>query len=209
MMFALLVLTLVSFCFVGFTFARYTSSGNGTATATIAKWSVTGTFAGEADAAIDMKNISPSMNEYNGTSYVADNARKNTSKSIQVLTIKNESDVDALVKVTATISIVEPSPAGVTDKMSAENILKHFTVTLYKADGTQITEDAIRLAAKASDSEAAQLVVSAKITWTSDLNETVFGAAADAEDTYIGQYLDVLTVTINYTAVQGSQLPNA
>lgn len=36
----LLVLVLVTTCFVGTTFTKYTSSANGTATATVAKWSI-------------------------------------------------------------------------------------------------------------------------------------------------------------------------
>ena len=36
----LLVLTLMTSCFVGSTFAKYTSTASGTATATVAKWSI-------------------------------------------------------------------------------------------------------------------------------------------------------------------------
>ena len=40
---ALVALTLISCCFLGSTFARYTSGGNGSATTNIAKWSITAT----------------------------------------------------------------------------------------------------------------------------------------------------------------------
>ena len=41
--FILVVLTLLSCCFLGSTFARYTSGGTGTATVQVAKWDVKNT----------------------------------------------------------------------------------------------------------------------------------------------------------------------
>ncbi len=207
MMFALLVMTLVSFCFVGFTFARYTSSGTGSATASIAKWSVTGTFEGTSGAALDMGKISPSKAEYTDTSYVEASARKNTTTTaVKVLTIKNESDVDALLTlnvgdITAAIGTL---PTGTT--LTNDQVKAHFTVELCKQNGDAFTDADLKLAAK-TESATAQLDVYAKITWTSDISATIFGTEADKEDTLIGQYVTALNFDIIYTAVQDSTLP--
>lgn len=211
MMFALLVLTLVSFCFLGSTFARYTSGGTGSATVSIAKWSVTGTFEGASDTAVDMGQISPNKDAYptDKTAYDANSARKNTTTTpIKVLTIKNESDVDALISltvgdITATISTL---PSGTT--LTNAQVKAHFTVVLCDTSGNALSGDALKLAAK-TESTTAQLEVYATITWTSDISATVFGTAADDEDTLIGQYVTALNFNINYTAVQNSTLPTA
>ena len=65
----LFVLTAISFCFLGRTFARYTSGGTGSATADIAKWSVT--FAQPESQPVKLGMISPDDTAYNGETHQA------------------------------------------------------------------------------------------------------------------------------------------
>lgn len=104
---ALVALTLISCCFLGSTFARYTSGGNGSATTNIAKWS------------IDMKDGSGNTNQFDVTftdklSPSKDawtDANKTTARShstgkILVASIANNGDVAASVTVTAAAGTV-------------------------------------------------------------------------------------------------------
>lgn len=206
MMLTLVVLTLVSFCCVGFTFARYTSTGSGTATATIAKWSVTGTFEGTSETPVSLSMISPKAADYTGETYVAANARTNTTAPVEVLTITNASDVEAWVELTVTkpetgsVSFATGMPANT---LTEDQVWAHFTVEICKQNGDAFTAEELKLAAKTGTLE-----VYAKITWTSDL-ATIFGTDADAEDTLIGQYVTALNFGITYKAVQGTQIPAA
>ncbi len=196
MMFALLVLTLVSFCFVGFTFARYTSSGTQAATASVAKWSITdGSTEGSTPVSID--KLSPSMAEY------TEGATRTNDIIAKVLTIKNEGDVSA--KLTLNALHIE-LPEGTTlptgeGTLTAEQVLAHFSVIVCKADGSEFVDTDLTLAPNGT------LDVYAKVTWTSDISDTIKGDAADAEDTFIGQNVTTIEFDISYVAVQASELP--
>ena len=58
---AAIALTLISFCFLGSTFARYTSSNGGQASLNVAKWDVS---MGEGSISVDFEKLSPSAAEY-------------------------------------------------------------------------------------------------------------------------------------------------
>ena len=58
MLLLVLILTLISCCFLGSTFARYTSSGNGTGTLQVAKWDVTNE---KGNIAVQFEKLSPAM----------------------------------------------------------------------------------------------------------------------------------------------------
>lgn len=104
---ALVALTLISCCFLGSTFARYTSGGNGSATTNIAKWD------------IDMKDGSGNTNQFDVTfkdklspsqdAWQESNkttARSHSTGKILVASIANNGDVAASVTVTAAAGTV-------------------------------------------------------------------------------------------------------
>lgn len=98
---ALLVLTLLSTCAISGTFAKYTSSANGTSTATVAKWSfkVSGTeIAVTGDAkTVDFKlfdTINDTGNTADETDVVDNKIAPGTSGSF-ALKVQNTSEVTA------------------------------------------------------------------------------------------------------------------
>ena len=98
---ALVLLTLISFCFLGTTFARYTSGGKGSASVDIAKWDIDvtgGDSAGSMD--ISLTAFSPSKEAYNGSDASAPTDRTNTGTRMKVATITNNGEVDATVTIT-------------------------------------------------------------------------------------------------------------
>lgn len=98
---ALVLLTLISFCFLGTTFARYTSGGKGSASVEIAEWDIDVTGGGSAGSMdISLSAFSPSMAEYNGSDATAPTDRANTGTRTKVATIANSGDVDATVTIT-------------------------------------------------------------------------------------------------------------
>lgn len=226
MMFALVVLTLVSFCFVGFTFARYTSSGDVAANATVAKWSITATEA-EGNETLEFGMISPEMREYDASKAARENhIEKNIVK------IVNDSDVDAKI----IVSVTDPNydiqiPTGlqykdgetmkdVTVDYVKGLIAKHIKITYkYKVDTADPADytpgsTPVTLAAGAAHT----FVLTATLTWTTDLEAyagvdgvgayaAISGAAADAEDTIIGQCVKGFTYTVSYRADQATEFP--
>ncbi len=201
-LFVLLILTLVSFCFVGFTFARYTSTGTGAASVTVAKWDVSGVINGtdvSGTTTVDFGKLSPSAAEK------ADGVtRTNSTKAIKILTITNNSDVDAKITIAAgDITFTTVSPAVGT--FNEENAKKVFSIKLYKEEActNEITADGFTLAAK-TDAATATQDVWAVVTWTSDVDGIT---DADANDTMIGQNVTSISYGFTYTAVQTSKIP--
>lgn len=206
------LLTLISCCFLGSTFARYTTSGTGSAKVEVAKWnlSIEGDGAnGTTEMSFD--KLSPAQGEYGSK------ARKHATGKILVATITNSGDVDALVTVTAGALAVkdEPAPnysgddasaAGIT---SAADVLAVFSIALYTGtDGEQdpvsgsytLISDDLKLATNKT------LYIYAEITWTSDVGDKT-GEAADKRDTWIGENVTTIGCTLSYKAVQNSVRP--
>lgn len=194
---ALVAITLVSCCFVGVTFARYTSSDSGSATVGVAKWSidVAGPSSGSTDVVFD--DLSPLMTEYTS------GYRTRSTEPTLVATITNNSEV----KATVTVEAVE-----------AENFFLTEDGTPFNFSGKAYTEeqlDGIFSIAFFTDADGdnsltsstlnpgGSLTVYAVVTWTSD-DATVNGEAADARDTWIGENIGKIAYTITYKAVQAS-----
>lgn len=197
------VLTLISFCFLGSTFARYISDGNGTATVGVAKWDVSH---GEETISVNFDNLSPSKTEYSGDDYNEGNVRKNTAEKVLVATISNKGEVGALVTLTVgeepTVNKAESADGTYADDVIAGLFtVKLYTATENSAESATEYSAAVELAAGTG-----VLYVFADITWTSD-DETVFGDEADKRDTWVGKNVESIAYTISYTAVQNTQKP--
>ncbi len=218
---AVVALTLISCCFLGSTFARYTSKGNGSATTNVALWDIdfgAGKDAGSADVTFDDK-LSPAAGEYKGES----DKRTNPTGKVLVATITNNGDVDASVTVEAgalTVTLLSGKQYDTTgygnnagaltgDGATQWQVETLFSIKLYQGntqEGTGATEikDAIEVAAK-SGASATTVYIFAEVTWTShdDQEEVV----SDAIDTWAGENVESVKYAISYSAVQMSELP--
>lgn len=198
---AVVVLTLVSCCFLASTFARYTSGGGGTGTVEVATWAISGPGAGGINATFD--KLSPSKDAY------VDTPRTHSTAPVLVATIKNTGDVDALVTLTTGESTIT-APAGGWGEYSESEIEGLFTIALYTSttNGAADSVDGLTACTVAINVPATSgtLYVYAVVTWTSD-DETVKGAAADTRDTWVGENVTGVSFDISYTAVQNSELP--
>lgn len=198
---AVVVLTLVSCCFLASTFARYTSGGGGTGTVEVATWAISGPGAGGINATFD--KLSPSKDAYDNTT------RTHSTAPVLVATIKNTGDVDALVTLTTGASTITEPDGGWGDYTKGE-IEGLFTIALYTSttnsaaasvDGLTAYTEAINVPATSGT-----LYVYAVVTWSSDVGGKT-GTDADARDTWVGENVTGVSFDISYTAVQNSQLP--
>ncbi len=105
---ALVALTLITSCFVGGTFAKYTTAGTGTDSARVAKFGVTVTANGEtfADAYKDEKvarteTTATVVADTEGTKVVAPGTKGNMAS----MTLTGKPEVDVEVKYEATVEI--------------------------------------------------------------------------------------------------------
>lgn len=202
------LLTLVSCCFLGSTFARYTSGGRGSATLTVAKWNVSITGAGTSEeTALDFEKLSPAKEAY------VDSTRTHSTGRVEVATITNASDVKA--EITFRVGDLEfknnDSPVDYGDSGYSNEILRQvFTVKFYdvQSDGEALSlqEGSYTTTLNESDS----ITIYAEIIWTSDLGtDSQKGTDGDARDTWIGANVTTVSCTFGYTAVQATELPNA
>ena len=204
------LMTIVSCCFLGSTFARYISTGTGTATIPVAKWAINVGDTGSGAARFD--KLSPDKNKYDGST-----PRTNPSGKIFVASMSNDGDVDALVKFTVGEVEVACNAAfgtqGVaTDKIPTKAEVKEvFSVKFYYATKNdaaaatnEITDKGVTL--NAAGGQMTAIYIYAEATWTSD-TETITGNTADLRDTYIGKH--VTNVVFNYTweAAQATERP--
>ena len=215
MLLLVLALTLISCCFLGSTFARYTSSGSGSATLNVAKWAIDikgGAIEGGTSVNFAEK-LSPSKYDYNTTvdgEYTANTVRSNSTGKLLIATINNTGDVAALVtvaagevNVTAGVEFSDPTEAEVKEVFSiklwygiqegennATNAIASGTTQIPLAEKTGV------------------VYIYAEVIWTSDTEGTT-GEAADVRDTWIGENVTSVSYNISYTAVQNTELPSA
>lgn len=217
---ALIALTLISCCFLGSTFARYTSGGSGSASTGVAAWNINvkgGGTSGNMD--VDFTNkLSPSMDNFVSTS--AEEARTNSTGKILIATIRNTGDVDAKVTITAgDISITKNGEVeydkgtGITKEnvsnggvAPTEGQVKGlFEIKLYQDDSAEYTDGAEIGSEINLPATNGEVYIFAEITWTS--TDTQGEAVADAIDTWVGKNVTEISYTFSYTAVQASEIP--
>lgn len=202
---AVVVLTLVSCCFLASTFARYTSGGSGTGTVEVATWKVTGEGAGQINA--QFKQLSPSKDAYDNT------PRKHSTAPVLVATITYEIDVNGILTLTASEETITKTAADSDWGTYDENQIKGlFDIQLYLSDAKASNVESLAGKEVASDAEtpvtagSGTYYVYAVVTWTSD-DKTVKGEAADTRDTWVGANVTSVGYKLSYTFVQDSQLP--
>lgn len=185
----LAALTLLSCCFMGSTFAKYVTNGSGSASMTIADWDVA--IVNEQEGNVTITDLSPDVD---GVSH--------STGWIKVAVISNSGDVSADV----TVSVSELTVGSALFEEGADEderwnqyvsdteLQAVFTVAFASdANGTAITNNKFTLAHSGSQD------IYMQVTWKTQ---------SDAQDTFFGEYLDSLTWTISYSAVQSSELPD-
>lgn len=220
----LFVLTLISCCLLGSTFARYVSGGTGSASIGIAKWEIdiSGKGVGATEFELKTDGISPDItNAFDPTTN-----RVQATGKILVATIENKSDVDADVSVSLgamTISLDSGKDYGdgiKTDNWNTSNaaaneqqIRQVLQIKLYWDDSETYKDGkecsgTKELVAATDGVGGGKIYIFAEVTWTSMdkyyQNENV----ADAIDTWIGENVTKISTNISYTAVQASELPS-
>ena len=199
------LLTLISCCFLGSTFARYTSGGSGTATLTVAKWEITGPA--EDAMNVNFNKLSPSKDVCVST------PRTHSTEKVLAATIVNKSDVSALVTLVADGEALTKTASdwgsyqqseieGLFDIAIYTNTTDNATSATPFTSGTTVE---LTAAADGTAQEGGTLYVYVQVTWTSDTDKT--GTDADARDTWVGQNVTGVSYNLSYTAVQNSELP--
>ena len=197
-----LLLTIISSCFLGSTFARYTTTKEGTASLTVAKWAINlyNSEDVEQDAfTFTFDSLSPDKEEYTGEN------RTNSTGKVLVAVLKNEGAVNAYVTFgnaaeTETILRAE----GVEDwgDYSEAAIKGLFEIKLYEGtDENTATDTAL------TEQELVAggiLYIFAEVVWTSD-DASVTGTDADLRDTWVGENVTSVQYTLSYTAVQHTE----
>lgn len=214
----LVVLTLISGCFVGTTLARYASQGSGSATTGIALWDIDFTYGGnDGAAAVTVADkLSPDITK--DFSAVSNQRVQYTGKKL-VATIANKSEVNATITVTAgdlqykksggsavTFNDSGSITAGALDVAASKDQADAvFDLKLYQddsqaySDGAEITDE-FGLASKST------VYIFAEVTWTSqDQGSTEI--VADAIDTWLGENVASIVSDLSYKAVQASEVP--
>ena len=220
---ALIALTLISCCFLGSTFARYTSGGNGSASTGVAEWNIAGSFeAGTADddsITVHFNGLTPSMGGYQEKT-----DRTNSTGKIHIATIANNGEVDAKITLTAgEASFVNSEKSAVTfesgytfsdsDGLTGDGASREQVEALFSIKLTYGTENGASNATN-SVSGAIDLAVGgtiyvyAEVTWTTPYaSSTSNGVLEDAVDTWVGQHVFGVAYDISYVAVQAEQNP--
>lgn len=216
---ALIALTLISCCFLGSTFARYTSGGNGSASTGVAAWSINVTGGGASgNMDVDFTNkLSPSMDNFAGES--AGQERTNSTGKILIATIKNTGEVAAKVTITAGDITIDNTVEYATDGSGITNVNAGndgvapteaqvkglFSVKLYQDDSAVFTNGTEIKGEITLSATTGVVYIFAEITWTSA--DTSGEKVADAIDTWVGENVTEISYAFSYTAVQASEIP--
>lgn len=220
---ALVVLTLISCCFLGSTFARYVSEGNGAASVSVADWAID--FGVEGTAVEDVTTVSfddlsPDKSTYEEA---AGSPRTHGSDFTLLATIKNTGDVAAKITLTrgaTAITKVEnaPSSGDAPDYYDDTTLAALFELELYVSTTELSAEDAEALAGALWDGSktyelpatTGTLYIYGVANWNTDDTGSAKdqGAAADAKDTYAGMYVESVNWSLGYKAEQASEQPN-
>ncbi len=206
-----LLLTVISCCFVGSTFAKYTSSNSGTATAQVAKWQVDGVSANTQVNAFELTaKLSPKEDNTDNTVSATYTITNNSDVAAKIEWTAAEADyaINAVADATYNGKDVsytsgtgfEYTPDGATAKetfLTDAKVKDTITISVSATKGgTAVTGTNVTLAAKTATAESVIITVTA--TWNTQ---------DDATDTLIGMYVESITQQLTVTATQASEVP--
>lgn len=214
----LIVLTLISCCFLGTTFARYTSSGDGTASVIVAEWDIDITGgAASGDTALELGTLSPS-----DAVWSEGKTRTHEMPARVGATIVNSSAVNA--DITVELANV---PTFTGTEFNADSSIQEGAdvpsyAEAYNTIKVQVFISADSINAPASDAEGwvdyngsdtiedvagngGTVYIWVRAIW---MSQDSYGEAnADKLDTWLGENITTVSVGITYTAVQSSTQP--
>lgn len=220
---AAIALTLISFCFLGSTFARYTSGDEGSASLNVAKWDVS---MGEDSISVDFGKLSPFAGTYNGTGASAPIARvSKVAEKKPVATISNNGEVDANITINFGNEKVTKGGSGNygdgistdgTGNPTEQNVLDLFEIKLYygTTPGAENASNGLTDGQTVELTTDATIYIYAEVIWTSadvsywnycgknEAAHTLAAVMADALDTWVGKNVTSVGYDISYTAVQ-------
>ena len=173
----LIVLTLISCCFLGTTFARYTSNVSGTASVTVAKWDID--FG-------DLVKVATITNEGDVDALVTITGANGTA-------LAEEAHPDRVA-----------CNAAYTDTITVDAVKGLFTITFTDNQGSPLTSNTFTVSSH--DSYDVYAIVTWTTDY-SKCTSAKAAEAVDALDTYVGQYVTSVSWDVEFTAVQSSELP--
>ncbi len=210
------MLTLVSCCFLGSTFARYVSKESGKATLTVAKWDVRNE---EGDVDVAFTGLSPAKDVYESS----EPPRTHSTGKVKVAALTNGGAVNAEVTFTfdgvAALTYVDSSDfdsiaAGAGDYKPASEALVRglFSIKFYYSTGTDSAEAATQEITSAATKVSlaagtGKMYVYAEVIWTTGGSAGDQGAASDQLDTWTGKHVTGVSFNLSYEAVQISETP--
>ena len=218
---ALVVLTLISCCFLGTTMARYTTSDSGVARVEVATWAVTITperTIQSGETVLDFGRLSPNENATESTNT---NLSHNTGrKLVATLSVDNATDVEVDVTIDlGSITFLNDSHTEITQFGEGAPTMKDcaavFSIAFYDAEGNSIELTSAKNYTHTVPANTGwSLKLYADVTWTTyyegseNISDGWDGATgADRLDTWIGTNIAYVSWDLSYTAVQGSELP--
>lgn len=215
-------LTLLSCCFLGTTFARYTTGSTGTADVGVALWNVDFT---QGETTTEMKsldvtvtNLSPSAAEW--TEENEENARQNTTGKMLVGAITYSTEVNA--NLTITISDLETDDytfnageassfgGGIASGTPSETEVNGlFSIVVYLGDNAAGTgavaytnaTNPISITATGSETSIEKYIF-VEVTWTSA--DAKGQSTADSLDTWVGENIKSINYDLGLSMVQTS-----
>ena len=197
---ALVAVTVLTCCFVGSTFAKYTSTKESSATVTVASWDITGVTDTEThNFTFDTNNsvLSPATTGVDSTNTV-------TSGS---LVITNNSAVSATLTFDVENSEVNYKVAEPTDSTLVGKISNTFSSTLTGVVSSGNT-GTFNKSTKATTNYASTYTVTLEPEKSVTVTFTLtWKTVDDATDTYLGINAEGVSTTVRVTAVQASVLP--
>ena len=221
-------LTLLSCCFLGTTFARYTSGGSGTAEVGVALWDVD--FENGEAAAINTWNLEVKNFTPNAAVYKNGSVRTNTvSGTLGVLTYNTEVAATLAIDYTDFVydliegsswatsdytwssgQLVTGENVGVTKNTAKEVISVTLSYQKNREAAVSITDDST-IPLVATNGTPVTYTFTYSVVWTTqDETDTTAGAngvLADALDTWLGANLESITGSLTLTMTQAESLP--
>lgn len=212
-------LTLLSCCFLGTTFARYTSGGSGTAEVGVALWDIDFSDADSESTtmSVSVTNLSPSAAEW--TEENAENARQNTTGKMLVGAITYSTEVNANLTITIsdletddyTFNAGEASSFGdgiASGTPSETEVNGLFSIVVYLGDveGTDAVAytnatNTISITATGSKTSIKKYIF-VEVTWTSA--DAKGQSTADSLDTWVGENIESINYDLGLSMVQTS-----
>ena len=188
-------LTLLSCCFLGSTFARYVTNASGSGTVSIAEWDI--------DISVNDSEATTTTFTFGQLSpSISGSTHSITATGTTALKIENKGDVSALVKVVENGLELAPDYKDGFDSSTGSGNHTYFS-QVFSATITPLENNDSNYTGNATTgyvlpAEEGCILLSVQVTWTTITDEV---------DTWYGEWLENITVSLSLSAIQNSQIP--